>query len=148
MVNFRPFAAADAFQMDWIEEADFVGMLRADRYVFERLEQEGSSETMVNEDTGNILGIIVFTPYCTNAVNLNMFMSKNIQKEFDKDIFKALRNIVNDARKRFVRVSLEGKSSNYKLMKLIRALGFKEEGVMRKYGWKGEDYTLFSVVEE
>lgn len=145
MISLKEFEAADAFKMDWIETEDFVGMLRGNRYIFECLEGEKNSQTMIN-DTGSILGIIVVTPYHAGWVDISMFMSKAIQEEFDKDIYKALQDIVNNLRSKYRRVSLNGKRSNDKLTKLIKHLGFEEEGVMRKYGWHGEDYTLFSIV--
>lgn len=146
MITLTPFKAEDAFKMDWIETEDLAGMLRSNRYIFEYLEQEGNSQTMINE-TGSILGIIVLTPYHENWVDISMFMAKPIQEEFDKDIYKALKDIVSDITKKYKRVSLNGKSTNEKLTKLIKHLGFEEEGVMRKYGWHGEDYILYSIVE-
>lgn len=145
MITLNPFKAEDAFKMDWIETEDLAGMLRNNRYIFECLEQEGNSQTMTNE-TGSILGIIVLTPYHAGWVDISMFMAKSIQDEFDKDIYKALQDIVNDLTKKYKRVSLNGKSTNDKLTKLIKHLGFEEEGVMRKYGWHGEDYVLYSIV--
>ena len=139
MITLTQFKAEDAFKMDWIETEDLAGMLRNNRYIFECLEQEGNSQTMTNE-TGSILGIIVLTPYHAGWVDISMFMAKSIQDEFDKDIYKALQDIVNDLTKKYHRVSLNGKISN------IKHLGFEEEGVMRKYGWHGEDYVLYSIV--
>lgn len=147
MVTLQPFKADDAYKMDWIEVEDFAGMLRNNRYIFEYLEQEGNSQTMIN-DTGSILGIIVLTQYHESWVDISMFMAKSIQEEFGKDIYKALQDIVDDLKSKNKRVSLNGKKSNEKLTKLIKHLGFEEEGTMRKYGWHGEDYVLYSIVKE
>lgn len=147
MITLEPFKSDDAYKMNWIETDDFVGMLHANRYIFECLEKEGNSQTMTNE-TGSILGIIVLTPYHEGWCDISMFMAKPIQEEFDKDIYQALKDIVSDLSAKYKRVSLNGKSSNEKLMKLIKALGFEEEGTMRKYGWHGEDYKLYSIVRD
>ena len=146
-VTIRPFISQDAYDMDWIEQDDFIGLLRSNgRYFFDYLEQEYRYETMINNNTGHILCFDVFQILHKQHCNLYLYMGTAIQREFDKDIYRALSERVNAFREKYGRVSVVGKASNSKLMKLIKKLGFQEEGIMRKYGWHGEDYMLFSVV--
>ena len=147
MVTLSEFRADDAYRMDWIEAEDLAGMLRNNRYIFEYLEQEGNTRTMTNE-SGDILGIIVLQPYHSGWCDISMFMARPMQEEFNKEIYQALQDIVNDLKSKYNRISLNGKTSNDKLTKLIKHLGFEEEGIMRKYGWHGEDFTLYSIIKE
>ena len=146
MIAVFRFRAEDAYNMDWIERDDFINMLRGNRYCFDYIEQEGITSTLFNEDTEHILGFIRVEEIHDNSCNITMCMSTALQEEFSKDVFKTLRRIVRQATDTYRRVSLCGKASNSKLMKLIKKLGFQEEGIMRKYGWHGEDYKLFSIV--
>lgn len=143
-VNFVPFMASHAYEMEWIEPETFGFQISQDPSFFINLERAGGSTTLLGD--GKILGIINAFEVHPKSCYLNMFMSKEIQKCFNKTIFKALRNFVIKQTKRYPRVSVEGKTSNTKLIKLCKHLGFKEEGIMKKFGFNSEDYTLFAIV--
>lgn len=103
---------------------------------------------MINDETGHILGVITLLPKHKDAIHASMFMARPIQEEFDKDICVTLKNIVKNISQRYRRISADGRTSNEKVIRFIKWLGFREEGIMRRYGWHGEDFTLFSITRE
>ena len=146
MIVFKGFEARDAEEMDWIESEDYYNMSSIDPATFQNLEMSGQARTMINTDTNSILGIIICEGFNNGMTHVTMHMSRDIQTEFSVEIFKALQKIVDYLMLGTRRLFLEGKASNLKLDKLVRRLGFQQEGVMRCFGWNGEDYNLYSIV--
>lgn len=150
VVMFDRFSANDAYSMNWIEKDVFKYHLEQSPQFFHMLETQGNSYTMFGYVGARpiVLGIITLDEQTPKHCYLNMFMSTDIQTRFCKEILKGLRNFVHEILGSYQRVSMDGKTSNVKLAKLCKSLGFTAEGVMRKFGFDGEDYTLFARVKE
>ncbi len=157
-VSFIPFKEWHAYQMDWIEKDDLIGSLRENKDFFKELESNGCTVTMVysncdsaswmEEPSSAILGIITTIKCTPYHCYVSMFMSTALQHNFDKLILKGLQGFVNKLTKKYCRVSAEGKASNLKLLKLMNRLGFSPECTMKKFGFNGEDYILYSIVRD
>lgn len=156
VISFIPFQEWHAYEMDWIEKDDLIGSLRENKDFFKTLERNGSTVTMVrtepemaeNPSTSEILGIITEIECTPCHVYVNMSMSTALQRNFDKFVLKGLLSVVNNLKKEYCRVSSEGKASNLKLSKLMHRLGFVPECTMKKFGFNGEDYILYSIVRD
>lgn len=149
VVFFDKFESKDAFLMDWIEKDVFLYHLKSSPQFFHILEANAQSYTMcaIEGNFRTILGIVTLYEQSPKHCYLNMFMAKDIQTKFNKEILQGLKNFVNCTLGAYWRISMDGKTSNTKLRKLCKSLGFKEEGVMECYGPNGEDYTLFAKIQ-
>ena len=146
---FDRFEPIHALQMDWIEKDVFRYHIEQSPQFFQLLAAEGNTYTMFGYHGAKsyILGIITLMEQNPNHCYLNMFMGTAIQKFFCKEILRGLRNFVNNNLGSYTRLSMDGKTENKKLAKLCKSLGFEEEGVMKKFGFDGKDYTLYARVK-
>lgn len=146
-IAFVPFKAADAYRMEWIDGDDFVESLESGGpMTFQILEAEGQTQSMVDGDT--IFGFITVCPKNKFNVYVNMYMSTAIQQEFGKDVYVAMKEFVDKLSEQYPRVYICSKADNDKLHKLEQHLGFKTEALMRKFGWRGEDYIMSAIIRE
>lgn len=156
VISFIPFQEWHAYEMDWIEKDDLIGSLRENKDFFKGLEDKGCAVTMVrtvpemaeNPSSSEILGILTAIPCTPYHVYISMSMGTAIQHNFDKFVLRGLLDVVNNLKKQYCRISADGKASNLKLSKLMHRLGFVPECTMRKFGFNGEDYILYSIVRD
>lgn len=144
-IKFIPFEAGHAFRMDWKDKDEFLSLIDGRPQYFHCLEANKAALTVFKDPL--ILGILELSPINENHCNVLIYMSTAYISEFDKELLIITKNVIKDLTSRYVRVSAEIKPDNKKLVKFMKYLGFQEEGVMRKYGYKGEDYSLYSIVK-
>lgn len=75
------------------------------------------------------------------------FASEKLHDQFNKDVLKAFRTILNSAKSQWKRLQTTCKDID-KNKRFLEFLGFKEECLMRKYGFNAEDMFLYALVEE
>lgn len=144
-VEFIPYKPWHAVQMDWIDKDEFQGCLRRSPQYFQLLELD-EPYTMVRDK--EILSIVLTKEMNPHHLYVNLFMGTAIQKNFDKEIYKTMKDFISRATTDYPRVSGEAKASNQKLNKMMKALGFQCEGLMKKYGDNMEDYNMYAIVRE
>ena len=144
-VEFIPYKPWHAIQMDWIDKDEFEGCLRRSPQYFQLLMMD-EPWTMVRGD--EILAIVLTKEMMAHHLYVNLFMGKAIQKNFDKEIYKTMKDFIARVTATYDRVSGEAKASNEKLNKMMTWLGFEKEGLMRKYGDNKEDYYMYAIIRE
>lgn len=145
-IKFIPFKASHAYSMDWKDKEEFTGLIAGQPQYFYSLEAQRGALTVVK---GNlILGILVIMPINSKHCSVLIYMSTDYIGEFGKDLYKVTQRVIDDLCAEYMRVSAEIKTDNEKLVKFMKYLGFEEEGVMRKYGYNGEDYSLYAIITD
>ncbi len=145
-ITFVPFYADHAFKMNWKDKDEFMGMYKSSPQYFHIMEAKNEAITVIK---GNlILGILMIRPINNDHAEVSIYMSHDYINEFDKELYKITKEVIADLTAEYARVSAEVKTDNKKLEKLMIHLGFELEGVMRKYGHHGEDYSLYSIISE
>lgn len=145
-VEFIPFKVYHGFRMDWIDKEDFLELYKNNPQIFEIMEAQGQTYTFVQG--ASILGLLTIMEIHPRHAQISLAMSKAIQSEFNIRVYKAMKTVIKQVSARYPRVSGEGKASNQKLNKLMKKLGFKQEGLMKNYGFHGEDHYLWAITRE
>ena len=151
-IRFIPFKASHAYSMDWKDKDEFCGLIAGQPQYFYSLEAMRGALTVVKGNPNHpgylILGILVITPINPKHCSVLIYMSMDYIGEFGKDLYKVTQRVIDDLCVEYVRVSAEIKTDNKKLVKFMGYLGFEEDGVMRKYGYNGEDYSLYAIITD
>lgn len=145
-IKFIRFVAKHAYSMDWKDKDEFAGLVDGSPQYFHTLEANNGALSVVKGDL--VLGILVITPYNPRHCAVSIYMAIGYVTEFDKSLLRVTQRVIDDLSKAYVRVSAEIKNDNEKLEKYMKYLGFGKEGVMRRYGYKGEDYAVYAIITD
>lgn len=75
------------------------------------------------------------------------FASEELHEQFDKDVLKAFKTVLNSAQSRWKRLQTTCKDID-RNKRFLEFLGFKQECLMKKYGFNEEDMFLYAWVED
>jgi hypothetical protein len=104
-----------------------------------------SSFTVVKDN--NIVCLTGFVPSFLSYCDMYFFAAENLEKLFAKDVYMAFKYILNYTKTAFPRIQTTCKE-NARNKRFLEFLGFQQECLMKKYGFRKEDMYLYSLITE
>lgn len=122
-------------------EADMLG--RDDMAAaLEWLERTGNGATLFSKD-GKTLGILGAVPTVPGVCEVFVIPSKE-QARYPKAFASAVRDRLYSLRPKFRRIQAVAKVDEFH-SRWLSWLGFKQEGILKRYGINGEDMSMWSL---
>jgi hypothetical protein len=106
------------------------------------LAEQGMSRAIVEGDV--VLGIIGAVPTVAGVCEVFVVASED-QRRFPLAFTKAVRQELYQLQNKFRRIQAVSKNDEFHV-RWLSWLGFKQEGLMRKYGMNGEDMLMWGLV--
>jgi hypothetical protein len=146
-VIVKQFIPLDAKIMSFRDQNEYQCILAVCPYYFENLLEMCEGNAFSVFKNGEIICITGWAPPIQNFCEIWFFASENLNEKFNKDVYNAFKMILNKAKSEWERIQTTCKE-NKRNKRFLEFLGFKQECLMRKYGFKGEDMYLYAWVKE
>lgn len=95
---------------------------------------------------GKVIAITGWVGTLMSHAEIFFFASEELHEHFDKDVLKAFRTVLNSAKAQWKRLQTTCKDIDVN-KRFLEFLGFKQECLMKKYGFNSEDMYLYAWTE-
>ena len=143
----KQYIPLDANLLKFRDQEEYIHILKAYPMYFEELLAicQGNAYSIFKD--GEIIAITGWVPSIQNFCQIWFFSSENLDKMFDKYVYNAFKMILNVAKSEWERIETTCKE-NKRNKRFLEFLGFKQECLMKKYGFNGEDMYLYALISE
>ncbi len=151
--NFRQYTPSDLLNMDFSDTEEYNNLLSANPKYFSDLFRMSDGEMYTFTEGENVIYIAGFCKSLMNYRDVYLFSSNLMKHRFNLEALKSLKELMAYARVDKNRHGLKarlqtGCKNIQKNKRFLEFLGFKQECLMKQYGFNGEDMFLYSITEE
>jgi hypothetical protein len=133
--------------MKFNDRDEYQCLLAACPYYFDNLLEMCQGNAFSVFKNGELICITGWTQSMQNFSEIWFFASENLHEKFDKEVYQAFKMILGSAQSMWGRIQTTCKEIA-KNKRFLEFLGFKQECLMKKYGFHGEDMYLYAWVKE
>jgi len=149
-VALESFSEPDSREINFDNQAEVDHILRVLPYYFKRFEEFCEGKAVTLRKNGKILAIAGLIPTFMGSANLIFFASKDLQAGFDHHVAKAFWIFISTATLQYRRIQTtclaDDSKEAIRNRRFLEFFGFEKEGLMKKYGFDGEDVYMYSIV--
>lgn len=146
-VEILSFEPVDAVNFNFRDKNEARNILRINPQYFQLLPTVCDGNVYSINRNGKIIIIIGWTSDAYyGSATMFFFACENLEKEFDGNVLRALRKILNFAKLSHKRVQSTC-SENKRNKRFLEFMGFKQECLMKKAGFDCTDLYLYSIVQ-
>lgn len=146
-VFVKDFSYLDAYEMRFRDQKEYKELLEAMPNYFEELASMSKERAYTIYKDNEIIAVTGWVPTIMNFCQIWFFAGENLDRKFDKEVYLVFKSILEKAKREWERIETTC-IDNKRNKKFLETLGFKQECLMKKYGFHGEDTYLYSIVRE
>ena len=146
-VVIKEFAPENVSVMQFNDKDEYENIMKTCPYYFDLLPQMCEGNVFSVYKNNQIIYIFGWIPSFQNFCQITFFASENLHKEFDKNVLTSVKTIFNKIKSSWERIETTCKE-NKKNKRFLEFFGFKQECLMKKYGFNGEDMYLYAYVRK
>lgn len=141
----KSFVPSDALLMNFRDKEEYNELLRVIPNYFTELAEmcQGNAYTIYKDN--EIIAITGWVPSIMNFCQIWFFAAEDLQQKFNIEAFRIFNSILEKAKQEWERIETTCKE-NKRNKRFLEKLGFKQECLMRKYGFFGEDMYLYAII--
>jgi hypothetical protein len=146
-VIIKQFIPLDAKIMSFRDREEYQGLTSAYPLYFEELPGMCRGNAFSIFKNGEIICIAGWAPSLMNFCEFFFFASEKLKDNFDKEVYNAFKMILSKAQSQWERIQTTCKEDK-RNKRFMEFFGFKQECLMKKYGFGGESMYLYAWVKE
>jgi hypothetical protein len=146
-VCVKQYVPQNAYVMRFRDKDEYENIMKKCPQYFNILNNICNDNVYSIYKSNQLIAITGWMPSIQNFCEIFFFACEDLDQKFDKSVLSAFKMILNKAKSGFERIQTTCKE-NSRNKRFLEFLGFKQECLMKKYGFNGEDMYQYALIKE